>query len=355
MMTKGNHHNRQIKKSVFRCALFACLAGAILALVGCGDKTPENAGTPAPGDKGHVAIYFPWKGQEVNPEIRVDYGEGDILAWLKPVDLTDNPSVSVPELLQDNPAVTMRLPLIYEQESVTIGFEESDDIIQIVSLEAYPLDEKGNLRFSYGKDHGVPFQKDGRNLYYSAVQCPDWSLSSAADPEAVYWPQGYILRCKINGWDKVYLFRIGVLIPRPENPEELDAIIPQEAGDAWDLSPFVLVEAQSGERPYGGGLYLMTDAERQELQSLLKPETWSVLENPEARGMDGAPHIVTLSETTLVMDGANRDGTVSIAIYNRYSEDRYIYTAPKEVLTAYLAFVRRMGDKVFPERFGGEV
>lgn len=336
------------KRSVFRCALFACMTCAVLLLPACGTDNQANTGTPAPGDKGHVAIYFPWKGQELNLEIKIDYGEGDILGWLTPADLTDNPDFSVSEILKDNPAATMRLPLLYEEESLSFYFEESSASLQIVSLEAYPLDEDGNLLFSYGKDHSVAFHGD-RNITFSAKPCMDWMLSSVAYPDAPYWPQGYILHCKVNGWDKVYVFRLGVLIPKTAQPDELDRIMPQSPGDAWDFSPFVLVEAHSADRPWGGGTYLMTDAEKQELLELLKPETWSVVENPEGRGMEGAPSVRTFGGTALVMDAGNRDGSVRIVLHNRYSEERFVYTAPNEVMDAFLAFTSRIGDKVFPE------
>jgi hypothetical protein len=324
------------------------MACAVLILPACGTDNPANAGTTAPGDKGHAFVNFPWKGQEVNLGIKIDYGEGDILGWLTPADLTDNPDFSVSEILKDNPAATMRLPLLYEEESLSFIFEESSASLQIVSLEAYPLDEDGNLLFSYGKDHSVAYHGD-RNLSFSAMPCMDWMLSSVYDPDAVYRPQGYILHCKVNGWDKVYVFRLGVLIPKTAQPDELDRMMPQSPGDAWDFSPFVLVEAHGADRPMGGGTYLMTDAEKQELLELLKPETWSVVENPEGRGMEGAPSVRTFGGTALVMDDYNQDGSVAIALSNWHSGERFYYTAPNEVMDAFRAFTSRIGDKVFPE------
>lgn len=347
----GNARSQKLNpniKSVFRRALFACMTCALLALAACGTSPPEQTGTPAPGDRSHAMDFFQ-REEPGHPVLNIGYGEGGVLGWAAPATDGGSPELTAAEILKANPPVTMRLPLVYQKEDVNLVFE-GQETPEVLSLEDYPLDEDGNLLFRFDQDHSVGFFQDGNFITFGAVPCLDWTQAPAESLEAVYRPQGYILRCRIGGRERVYVFRIGVLVPQANPAGELDALKPQSPQDVWDLSPFVLVEAKSTDRPMGGGLYLMTDAERRELLGILKPETWSVLENPEARGMEGAPWIATLGHTSLRMDDANQDGSVTIAISNRYSEERFIYTAPQEVMDGFRAFTYRMGDDVFPER-----
>lgn len=324
----------------------------MLALGGCGGKEPANAGTPAPADRGHACLYF-WKGEDIRTPLRIIFGEGNILGWEVPAETAGNPGLDAGALLEANPPVTMRLPLFPENELISFDFGDAERVTDC-TLEAYPVGEQGTLMFSSRVDHTVPLRIDGTWISFEVQPSTDWGLSSSFDPDAAYWPQGYILRCRVNGWEKVYVFRLGVLIPKPELVDLIDEMKPQNPDGFWNLAPFTLVEAKSDQRSMGGGWYLMTDAERLELMELLKPETWSIVTNPEARGMEGALSLATLGGVYLAMDGGNRDGSVAISIYNRYKEEHFYYTAPKEVLTAFQSFVFRMGDKVFPERLGAQ-